>query len=144
MKNSLSWALLPIRSHGTALTVAEHNNKPVTLSGKEDSRTANLNVTAAPSGDSGSGGGRRRRWVTLCSSGKYHNDHANQIDNRLITNQPFELQHAGLQISIDPEALPSPVANGSIRVQSSVVTDPNALNTFFIQYPGQQGISERL
>jgi len=61
-----------------------------------------------------------------------------QITEHLNTNEPLNLNLPELGININPSALP---ANGnSIQIESEVVTDPNALNTFFLAYPGQAGI----
>lgn len=72
-----------------------------------------------------------------------------QISQLLSSHQSLELQYHGLQISIGEEALSSLAVSGvsedsgsreNIQLQTSVLTNPASLNTFFIAYPGQKGI----
>lgn len=91
-------------------------------------------VVQSPGGGSNDDGGG----TAQSPSGNNANITTEQITEHLNTNQPINLNLPELNINIDPAALP---ANGnSIQVAAEVVTDPNALNTFFIAYPGQKGI----
>ncbi|MDD2234474.1 MAG: cell wall-binding repeat-containing protein [Desulfitobacteriaceae bacterium] len=92
---------------------------------------------AAPTNSGGSGGGGGS--FVPPSAGTVIT--AKEINDRLSSNQSFNLQLEGLQIAIDPQDLPVLPASGErIEIQTSVITDKSALNSFFIDYPGRQGI----
>jgi len=62
-----------------------------------------------------------------------------QITQSLNDNRPLDLDFTGINLTMAPEALPD-LGGGTLKVEASVVTDPNTLNTFFIAYPDQRGI----
>lgn len=64
-----------------------------------------------------------------------------QIDQHLDNEQLFSYEFSQLGLEIDPDSLPL-IEQGTIRIDVTEVSDPDTLNTFFIQFPNQKGIKK--
>lgn len=82
-------------------------------------------------------GGTTAGAAPLVSSNKEFS--ADQLQKLRDTNQSLDLQYDQLGISLNPQVLPA-LTDGKIKVDTSVVTDTTALNTFFIAHPDLTGV----
>jgi putative cell wall-binding protein len=143
---SQTFAVTPNSNYSIASVTVDGINQGALTAYTFDKVTSDhtISVTFSYSGGSSSGGGGGGPQSPALPA-ETSQLTTGQLQDLVNSNQPLNLDCQGLGLSIAPSALsglisPESGGEGDIKLVVSPVTDPAALNTFFIQYPGQQGI----
>ncbi|HWR56199.1 MAG TPA: DUF4430 domain-containing protein, partial [Negativicutes bacterium] len=73
----------------------------------------------------------------VVSSGKEFS--ADRLKELREGNESLELQYGHLNISLNPQDLPV-ITDGKIKIETSLISETTALNSFFLAYPGLTGV----